>query len=220
MYAAFVPPCGAGCECGFERVFSEKSARARARGYREHGLDADARWMARTVAERLPAGYGVLEVGGGIGALQIELLRAGAAAATNVELTRTYEAVASELLGEAGLAGRVDRRLGDFVALAADTPAADVVVMQRVVCCYPDAEALVGAAAGHARRLLLMSFPVERWWLRAGVAVANALLALRRDTFRVYVHPFARIRAAAEREGLRLMARERGLLWQIVAFER
>jgi len=201
-------------------VFSEKSARAAARGYRENGLADDARWMVRAVAERVPAGYGVLEVGGGIGTLQIELLRAGAATATNVELTRTYETVASELLSESGLAGRVDRRLGDFVVLAAETPAADVVVMQRVVCCYPDADALVGAAGRHARRLLLMSFPVERWWLRVGVAAINALLALRRDALRVYLHPFARIRAAAEREGLRLASRERGLFWQIVAFER
>ncbi len=212
--------CGPCCGGGYERVFSEKAARAKARTYRERGPDDHAKRMTRLVAERTSPGYGVLEIGGGIGILQIELLRAGASVATNVEYTTSYEAVAGELLRDAGLTERVTRRLGDFVAVAAETATADVVLMQRVVCCYPDADALVGAAAAHTRRLLLMSFPVERWWIRLGVTLANAYLRLRRETFRAYVHPFARIRAAAERDGLRLALRERGLLWQLVAFER
>ena len=210
-------PC---CRGGFERVFSEKTARGDADAYRRKGLDHDARRMREIVAARLATGYDVLEVGGGVGALHIELLRSGAARATNVELTSSYEAVAADLLREAGLADRTERVLGDFVEAAAALPAADVVVMQRVVCCYPDADRLVGAAASHTRRLLLMSFPVERWWIRLGAVVGNALLALRRDTFRAYVHPFARVRAAAEREGLRLSTRERGFIWQVVVFER
>lgn len=210
-------PC---CRGGYERVFSEKTARGEARAYRRRGLDHDAARMRELAIGRLAPGYEVLEVGGGVGALHIELLKAGGSRATNVELTPSYEAVAAELLGETGVADRVSRVLGDFVAIAPTVAPADVVVMQRVVCCYPDADALVGSAAAHARRLLLMSFPVERWWIHLGVRVVNALLALRRDTFRAYVHPFARVRAAAEREGLRLAHRERGRIWQVVVFER
>ena len=176
--------------------------------------------MRSLTTERLAAGYDVLEVGGGVGALHIELLKAGASRATNVELTSSYETVAADLLRESGFADRTDRLLGDFVEAAATVASADVVVMQRVVCCYPDVDRLVGAAAAHARRLLLMSFPVERWWIRLGAVIGNALLALRRDTFRAYVHPLARVRAAAEREGLRLTLRERGFIWQVVVFER
>jgi len=210
-------PC---CDRGFERMFSEKTARDDAEAYRRKGLEHDARRMRDLATARLPGGYEVLEVGGGVGALHIELLRRGASRATNVELTSSYEAVAGELLRENGFADRTTRMLGDFVTAAAGVPPADVVVMQRVVCCYPDVDGLVGAAATHARRLLLMSFPVERWWIRFGITVANGLLALRRDTFRGHVHPFARVRRAAEREGLRLSSRERGLIWQVVAFER
>ena len=84
-----------------------------------------------------PPGYALLEIGGGIGDIQLELLKTGAARATNVELATQYESVASELIHDRGLDDRVDRRLGDFVREADTIPGADVVVMNRVVCCYP-----------------------------------------------------------------------------------
>lgn len=92
--------------------------------------------------------------------------------------------------------------------------------MNRVVCCYPDADALVGAAADHARRYLMLTIPVDRWWLRIGIAIGNAMLALRRNTFRGYVHATRAVVAAAERQGMRLVERRRGVIWQLIALER
>ncbi|HUG06910.1 MAG TPA: methyltransferase domain-containing protein, partial [Candidatus Limnocylindria bacterium] len=138
---------------------------------------------------RMSPGYTVLEVGGGIGEIHLDLLRDGAARVLNIELATRYESVASELIRERGVSDRVERRLGDFAREADGVPDADVVVMNRVVCCYPDADALVGAAADHARRYLVMTIPVDRWWMRWGIAAANAFLALRRNSFRGYVHP-------------------------------
>jgi len=92
--------------------------------------------------------------------------------------------------------------------------------MQRVVCCYPDVDALVGAAADHARRLLLLTFPVERWWIRVGLAAENALFRLRGSTFRSFVHSTAAVLAVAQRHGMRVADHHRGLIWQVVAFER
>lgn len=168
----------------------------------------------------MSAGYSVLEIGGGIGEIQIELLEGGASRVINVELVTQYETVATELSRERGVSERVERRLGDFVQEAAGVPAADVVVMNRVVCCYPDADELVGAAAEHARRYLVMTFPVDRWWIRWGITVGNAWLALQRNTFRGYVHATRIVLTAAERRGMRLVARRRGLIWQLVALER
>jgi magnesium-protoporphyrin O-methyltransferase len=165
-------------------------------------------------------GYSVLEVGGGVGAIQLELLRDGAARAVNVELATQYESVASDLIRERGLGDRVERRLGDFVRDADGIPDADVVVLQRVVCCYPDADALVGAAADHARRLLLLTFPVERWWIRVGLAAENAFFRLRGSTFRSFVHSTAAVIAVARRHGMRLVEHRRGLIWQVLALER
>jgi 2-polyprenyl-3-methyl-5-hydroxy-6-metoxy-1,4-benzoquinol methylase len=204
----------------FDKIFDEKHARSKARAYARDGLTGDTRRIADLVRGKMSPDYTVLEVGGGIGEIGLELLRDGAARVMNVELATKYESVAAELIRERGVGDRVERRLGDFVSEADGVPAADVVVMHRVVCCYPDADALVGAAAVHARRLLVLTIPVDRWWLRWGIRMGNAVLALRRNSFRGYVHATRVVVAAAERRGMRLAERRRGLIWQLIALER
>jgi len=204
----------------FDQIFDEKRARNKARDYARKGVTGDSRRIVELVRRNIPPGYSLLEVGGGIGEIQLELLRDGAAHVVNVELATQWEHSALELLRERGLGDRVDRRLGDFVREGDNIPTADVVVMNRVVCCYPDAEALVGAAADHARRLLVMTFPVDRWWIRCGFAAPNVLLSLRGSTFRALVHPTRAVRSTAERHGLRLAQHDRGIIWQLLAFGR
>jgi hypothetical protein len=201
-------------------IFDQARATADARRYRKRGLDREARGIVRTLCDGGVTGWSVLEAGGGVGAIQLELLRAGAARATNVELSRSYETAARELLAGTGLEGRVDRRIADFVEQAPTLGTADAVILHRVVCCYPDVDALVGAAARATARSLLITAPVDRWWFSAGGRVLNLLLALRRSKFRFYVHPARSIRAAAEREGLRAVSREGRFLWQLLAFAR
>lgn len=209
------------CQPGdYDKVFDEKHARSRAREYARRGLTGDAPRVVEFVRGRMGPGYSVLEVGGGIGEIHLELLRDGAARAVNVELATTYERVAAELSRERGVGDRVERRVGDFVREAGSLPAADVVIMNRVVCCYPDVEALVGAAADHARRYLVLTIPVDRWWIRLGIAIGNTVLAIRRNTFRGYVHATRAVVGAAERRGMRLAQRRRGLIWQMIALER
>ena len=200
-------------------VFGIDRAGADARSYRRRGIDREARRIVDTVRDRVH-GWSVLEAGGGIGAIQLELLRAGARHATNVELSSGYEAPAAELIAEAGLGDRVTRRIGDFVTEAPALDDADAVILHRVVCCYPDADALVSAAARRARQMLFITVPVDRWWARAAIGVLDALLTLRRSKLRVHVHPTATIRAAADREGAHLVSREGRFVWQLLVFAR
>ena len=213
-----MPSC---CKPGeYDKIFDDKNARSNARAYARKGLTGQAPAIVDFVRAKSPPGYTLLEIGGGIGDLQLELLKTGAARATNVELATQYESVASELIHERGLDDRVERRLGDFVDEAGTVPAADVVVMNRVVCCYPDADALVAAAADHTRRYLVMTFPVDRWWTRLGLAAENVFFRLRGDTFRAYVHSTSAVLATAQRHGLRPVEHSRGFIWQLVALER
>src|SRR4029077_1691386 len=135
---------------GYGQIFSERGARAQARSYRRNGLDATSRRIVELLKEQGVDGLTLLEIGGGIGAVQIELLKAGLARAVSVELTPSYEASAAELLREAGLEDRVERKVMDFVDAGSDVAQADIVVMNRVICCYPDLPRLAGAAADHA----------------------------------------------------------------------
>lgn len=205
---------------GYRWVFSERSAKAQARRYRRRGLDAISRRILELLSKRGLGGASVLEIGGGIGAMQIELLRLGASRATSLELTPTYEVVAGELLRNAGLAGRVTRRVLDFAAAGGEVEAADVVLLNRVVCCYPDMPRLTGAAAEHTRRVLVLSFPANRWYVRLALGFGNLLLRALRRGFHIFVHPPEGIVKVAEQHGLRPFFNRAGPFWQVTAFER
>jgi magnesium-protoporphyrin O-methyltransferase len=212
-------PVSTCCAKPYERFFGKRSARKDARRYRRKGLDETAERMVDQVVQRGVSDASVLEIGGGIGAIELELLKRGAARSTIVEISHGYDEEAAALLSEAGLEGRVLRRYGDFVERAAAVDPADVVVLHRVVCCYPDPEALVGAAAEHAHRLVALSFPRDTWWMRLGSRVLNVFFRIV-GLVESYIHPPATIIGAAHANGLATVHEHTGRIWRIAVFER
>jgi magnesium-protoporphyrin O-methyltransferase len=196
-------------------MFSRKSAERDARSFRERGVRGSARTLVELAGD--VRDETVLDVGGGVGAIGLALLARGAARSTTVELSSGYDDAARTLAREQGVEERVARRVGDFATEPLDPH--DVVVLHRVVCCYPDADALLDAAAAHTGRILVLTYPQERIPIRAGLAVVNLFLRLRSCGFRTYVHPVAQI--LDERRGLRVAERVRhGLLWESAALVR
>ena len=203
---------------GYDKLFGERTAKRDLKRYRRRGLDGTGEALIEFLRERGVQGMTILEIGGGVGALEAELLKSGAERAVNVELSPSYEPYARELWREAGVDERAAYRIGDVTQN--DVPAADTVLMHKVICCYPDADALVGAAAERTGRYLVMSFPRERRLARIGFGSINALARLLRWEYRSFIHPAATITRAAERQGLRLVHCQRGFIWQMAAFER
>jgi hypothetical protein len=205
---------------GYEKLFGERTARRDVKSYRRKGLDETARVMVDFLRERSLEGSTVLEIGGGVGAIVKEVLIAGAERAVNVELSPYYETTAHELWREAGVDERAEYLVADVATDGTGARPADAVIMHRVVCCYADYDALIGAAAERSRRYLVMSFPREWLLSRAVVAAINLVARLLRWEHRSFVHPVAELIAAAERRGLQGVFEHRALVWQMAAFER
>jgi hypothetical protein len=205
---------------GCDDFFTLRMARRAAKRYRTKGIDKTARRMLAFLEQQGIRDATVLEVGGGVGELQIELLKRGAARTVNLELSPAYDEEAARLLREVGLEGRAVRRLHDIAADPKAIEPADAVVLHRVVCCYPDYERLLGAAAEHARRLLVFSYPPRNRVSRLLIATVNLFLRLRRTEFRTFAHPPARMLAVIEERGLRRAYAHHPLSWQIAGFER
>jgi magnesium-protoporphyrin O-methyltransferase len=213
-----LPDC---CDpAAYERFFDEKEAEKSVRAYRRKGLDPMAASLVRYLKSRGVQGADVLEVGGGVGAIQIELLKGGARRSVNVELSPSYEESARHLAEENGLEGQITRRFGDFVEISADLDPADIVVMNRVVCCYPFMERLVSAAAAKTGRYLAMVYPRDSWWVRLALRLQDLLGALRDDYVPAYVHPVEEIEEVATRDGLTVGHRRQGLMWLGVVVQR
>jgi magnesium-protoporphyrin O-methyltransferase len=205
---------------GCDRFFGGRFARRVARRYRERGLDRTARRMVEFLDADGLAGATVLEIGGGVGEIQLELLKLGAGRTVNLELSPGYEAEAARLIREAGVDGRVERRLHDIAVDPAAIPPADIVILNRVVCCYPDYERLLSAAADHATRRLVFSHPPRNLASRAIVGAQNLSLRLTGREFRTFAHPPQAMLDVLERHGLRSAFRHRGVPWQVAGLER
>jgi SAM-dependent methyltransferase len=210
--------CGA-CE-GLESQFGRKTAERELRRFRRRG---PLRSTQRLIDDLRAAGVGgasLIDIGGGVGAIHHTLLDAGVTSAVHVDVSADYINAARGEADRRHHADRVRFMRGDFVQLAREVPDADIVTLDRVICCYPDMDALVGQAADKARRLIGAVYPPDVWWMRAGVRAINAAMRIRRSAFRVFVHPPVAIEAVLRRHGFERVTSHRTLAWEIAVFAR
>jgi magnesium-protoporphyrin O-methyltransferase len=205
---------------GYGDMFTDRFARRTARRYGKRGLTPSASDLVSFVAAHGLEGATVLEIGGGVGHIQVELLRRGAAHVTNLEISQNYESEAAALLERTGLADRVTRRLIDIADSPDAVEAADIVILHRVVCCYPDYERLLTAAGDHARRALAFTHPPDNIVARTIIGFENLLRRMRRHAFRAFVHPPEAMVGVLERQGLSRQLSKRSRGWQVVGLVR
>jgi hypothetical protein len=182
-------PCDC-CTVGLNDVFGDRVARHEAKRFRRKGLPARSRRLVDGVEAALDLrGVTSREVGAGVGGLTITLLRKGVARASIVDAVPVYVTTARQLAAESGVSAALDIELADYVVRAPDLPPVDLVVMDRVVCCYPVWQDLLDRAAHDARRVLALTYPRDALWVRIGIAAINLFQRMRRQAFRVFVHP-------------------------------
>ena len=165
-------------------------------------------------------GSTVLDVGGGIGVIDSELLRAGAGHAVLVDASAAYLDVARQEARQANLLERIEFVHGDFVRRATEIDAADIVTLDRVVCCYPDADTLVGSSAARARRVYGLVLPRDRWLVRVAIRILNLGSQIRRRAYRAYAHTNSRIDQLVAAEGLRPRSERATFFWRVVVYDR
>jgi 2-polyprenyl-3-methyl-5-hydroxy-6-metoxy-1,4-benzoquinol methylase len=204
----------------YHRFFNRRFARRLANRYRKRGLDPTARAMVEFLQGLGVEGATVLEIGGGVGELEIELLQAGAARAQNLELSSAYQEPARTLAEQARVQERLDWRIHDLAQDPGAVASADLVVLHRVVCCYPDYERLLGVAADHARRALVFSYPPRNLLSRGFYGVFNLVMRLTRSSFRGFAHPPGAMLTVLEDHGLRRIYQGRSRIWQVAGMER
>jgi magnesium-protoporphyrin O-methyltransferase len=212
-----------GCACAVGNEFGADSAERDLRDYRRDGPDRTTRWLL----DGLRGGDGgsvdgltVLDIGAGVGVVHLELLASGAASAVDVDGSPAYVAVARREADRTGVGERVTYLTGDFVELAPSLAPADLVALDRVVCCYPDMQALVRLSAARALRRYGLVYPRDSWWIRAASSAFNGMNRLLRRRFRFHAHRTADVEATVAAAGLERVDLRRTLFWQVAVFER
>jgi magnesium-protoporphyrin O-methyltransferase len=201
-------------------VFGEGFARRELKRYRKDGPDGTTRILLDALKAEGVDGQTLLDIGGGVGAIQLELLRSGVTEATDVDASPDYVTSARAEAQRVGVSDRVRYLTGDFVALAPEIEPAGVVTLDRVLCCYADMRRLVGESASRATKLYGLVYPRDTPLFRAASRVMGALTALFRGTFRFYVHPSADVDAILRANGLAPRFHRHGFFWQVAVYAR
>ena len=210
------------CQCeGIESRFDAAYAAQKLERYRRLGPDATTRALLDAIRGEGIDGLTLLDIGGGVGAVQHELLRSGVASAVEVEASAAYLDACRQEAERQGHADRIEHHVGDFGSVADGIGPADIVTLDRSVCCWPDMPGLVRPSAARAGRLYGMVYPRDDWWVRIGWRTVSRLrLLVRSDPMRVYVHRTRDLEAILQEEGLvRRFHRTIGV-WQVVVFAR
>jgi 2-polyprenyl-3-methyl-5-hydroxy-6-metoxy-1,4-benzoquinol methylase len=201
--------------CDAESQFGPKVAERDLRRYRRRGADAVTKLMLAQLRRWPLQNKQLLNIGGGIGVISAELATDAIASATLVEASPAYLEVARRELQSCYGSRSTQFLLADFARIADTLPDADVITLDRVVCCYPDAEGLLRGAAARTRQLLAFSYPRDRWYMRMITAFQNFLRRIRGNVFRTFVHPTQQMSGVLERAGLVRAATHGTLVWVV-----
>ena len=204
--------CGSDC-AATARHFSDAVAERDLARYRKEGPDLTTRLLLGSLRPSAGRGSTLLDVGGGIGVVSFELLAAGIRSATLVEASPAYLEKAGIEAQRRGVDTRLNVVLGDFVAVADSLTVADIVVLDRVVCCYPNYVALLRSAVARCGGMLALSYPLDRWYVRAMIRVENFVRRVRGDEFRAFVHPVTDMEAIVQEAGFRRLSRTATRVW-------
>lgn len=208
------------CTADYDALFDDRAARRELDEYRRRGARGTTARLIGAIRAEGVEGASVLDIGGGVGVIGAELLRAGAASLTGVDASRPYLAAARSEIDRRGYGDRARFEHGDFVALAAEVEPADVVTLDRVICCYGDWLALVDRSVERARRLYGLVYPVDRWWMRVSVGIVRGVSRLFGRPAPFSVHPDRAVDARIRAAGFAPIFEERGLAWQTVLYRR
>lgn len=205
---------------GLNKIFNESKAKKESNEYLRKGLGKRARKLTDLLENQDISEATVLDIGCGVGALHLELLKQGAGRAIGVEVSSAYLKAATSLAQSLGFQDAVEYHEGDFVEMEKGIPPADIVLLDRVVCCYPDMEALVTASARHAQRLYALTYPRLTWWWRIAAFMMNLGLTLARRQFRFFLHHPRQIGATLESAGFTPVHRATSGPWELAAYQR
>jgi magnesium-protoporphyrin O-methyltransferase len=190
------------------------------RRYHEKGPKKETTILVEALLSEGVEGSSILDVGGGLGVLEFELIKGGASSATNVEASSAYIDAAREEASRQALSAQIQHIHGDFVDLAPDVPSADIVTLDKVVCCYDDMESLVRGSVGKAKRLYGLIYPRDTWWVKVGTEIENLFRKLKGSDFRVFVHPTKEVDSLIKETGMRVLFDHELVDWQIVVYGR
>ena len=210
--------------CGITQQFNDKAGRKQLKRFRRRGPDKTTQMLIDELRRGIQAegrkDLTLLDIGAGVGAIHHALLNGVVSQATHIDASPGQLAAARAETGRRGHTEAVRFIEGDFTSLAAEVAPADIVTLDRVICCFDDMEQLVRLSALKAVRFYGAVYPRDVRWMHIAMGVINLVQRVKRSPFRVFLHDPRRIAALLRSAGLELWSERRTAGWQAVVYRR
>ncbi len=207
------------CQCqGIENMFDKKAAKRALKRYLKKGPSKTTEMLLKAIHKTEIKGLGFLDIGGGIGAIQYDLIKAGASSGTSIEASPAYIDLVKEEVHKNNLAEIIDFKHGDFTAIASDVDSADIVTLDKVICCYDDMSELVRLSFKRSRKIYAVIYPRDVWWTKLALPFINFYPIIKGSPFRVFIHPTKKVEEIIFRNGLKRDYYDTTLFWQVAIF--
>jgi SAM-dependent methyltransferase len=190
--------------------------------YKSKGLTASSQVLLDFISQNGLVGKTVLDIGCGTGFFALETLRHGASSCIGVDLSSAAIQEANEFAKESGLQDRARFEVAN--AASAQPASSDIVVMDKVICCYPDADALLKTASESSRAMLGFVVPRDQGLMkpvmRCGTAVINLVERLRKSGFRMYLHHLGSVDKLLIENGFQQANKAKSRFWLVFLYRR
>lgn len=207
------------CQCqAIEERFDSEKAAAKLRDYQKDGLKRESQKLVEALVKQGIDGYSLLDVGGGMGGLAIELIKRGIGQATINEASTAYLKAAAAEAERQGLGDQITLIHGNVVTMGDELPPADVVTLDKVICCYDDMPGLVEASLAKTGKLYGVVYPQDNLLVKASFGFDNLVSWLQGSDFRVFVYPTREVDGLIREHGFRKRSQQHSAGWQIVVY--
>ncbi len=210
--------CAGRCEPA--NKFFSKIAKHYARRFRRSGLGKEQRLLLEGIRRDSVQGKRVLDIGCGVGALHLSLLKEGAAHATGVDAAEGMVKKAQLLSEEFGVAEKTNYINGDFVEYAEQLHDAEITMLDKVVCCYEDVETLVKKSTEKTAAVYALTHPKESLFVKTLFKSHIALAALFRWKFHPFWHDWQKMREMIVGEGFTCVYDNSTMSWRVLVYKR
>ena len=207
------------CQCqGIENMFDKKTAKRELKRYIKKGPSKTTAMLLDAIHKEDVQGLDFLDIGGGIGAIQYDLIKAGASNGTSIEASSAFIDLVKEETLQSGLDERIDFKHGDFTKTASDVDTADIVTLDKVICCYDNMSELVILSSKLARKIYAVIYPRDVWWTKLAFLFINFYSIIKGSSFRVFIHPTIKVEEIIFGNGLKRNYYATTIFWQVATF--
>lgn len=205
--------------CGADKLFDLKTANKQYKRYLKKGPSRVTSKLIGQLEDFNIEGT-LLDVGGGIGAIQWWFLANGGKETFGVDASSGYTEIAQEHARKSCFEDRTHFFVGDLMDHCSNIPKANHISLDKVICCYPNYQEILNVVCGLSTHTVSLTYPMDGIIARIIRSFGVLMMKIRGNPFRPFVHRVTSVRALFSENGYVLKKRELSFPWHVETYQR